>query len=93
VIYDILSALPTEVILFLMARSKHPDIKRYISLYFTQLKNVRLQLKGQDLLDLGYKPGPRYKEIFDLLLERKLAGELRSKKEEIAFLLAHSPPL
>ena len=92
VIYDILSAFPNEVILYLMARSKHPDIKRYISLYFTQLKNVRLQLKGQDLLDLGYRPGPRYKEIFDLLLEHKLTGELRSKKEEIAFLLAHSPP-
>jgi hypothetical protein len=30
--------------------------------------------------------------IFDLLLDRKLAGDLRSKKEEIAFLLAHSPP-
>jgi len=29
--------------------------------------------------------------IFDLLLDRKLAGDLRSKKEEIAFLLAHSP--
>jgi len=77
----------------LMARSKHPDIKRYISLYFTQLKNVRLQVNGQDLLDLGYRPGPRFKRLFDLLLERKLAGELRSKKEEIAFLLSTSPPI
>jgi tRNA nucleotidyltransferase (CCA-adding enzyme) len=84
--------LPTEVILYLMARAKHPDIKRYISLYFTQLKNVRLLVTGEDLLELGYRPGPRFKEIFDLLLERKLAGELRNKKEEIAFLLAVSPP-
>jgi len=91
-IHDVLSPLPTEVILYLMARAKHPDIKRYISLYFTQLKNVRLQVNGQDLLELGYRPGPRFKMIFDLLLDRKLAGDLRSKKEEIAFLLAHSPP-
>lgn len=91
-IHDILSPLPTEVILYLMARSKHPDIKRYISLYFTQLKNVRIQVKGEDLLALGYRPGPRYKEIFDLLLEHKLAGELRSKEEEIALLLARFPP-
>jgi len=76
----------------LMARAKHPDIKRYISLYYTQLKNVRLHLNGQDLLELGYSPGPRFKEIFDLLLERRLAGELRNKKEEIAYLLSHSPP-
>ncbi len=91
-IHDVLAPLPTEVILYLMARAKHPDIKRYISLYFTQLKNVRLQVNGQDLLELGYHPGPRFKMIFDLLLDRKLAGDLRSKKEEIAFLLAHSPP-
>ena len=91
-IHDVLSPLPTEVILYLMARAKHPDIKRYISLYFTQLKNVRLQVNGQDLLELGYRPGPRFKEIFDLLLERKLAGDLRNKKEEIAFLLSSFPP-
>jgi tRNA nucleotidyltransferase (CCA-adding enzyme) len=49
-------------------------------------------VNGQDLLDLGYRPGPRFKEIFDLLLERKLAGDLRNKKEEIAFLLSRFPP-
>jgi tRNA nucleotidyltransferase (CCA-adding enzyme) len=56
------------------------------------LKNVRLQVNGQDLLELGYRPGPRFKEIFDLLLERKMAGDLRNKKEEIAFLLSSFPP-
>ena len=93
VIHDVLSPLPTEVILYLMARSKHPDIKRYISLYFTQLKNVRPQVKGQDLLKLGYRPGPGFKQIFDLLLERKLAGDLRNKEEEVAYLLSHFPPI
>jgi len=91
-IHDILSPLPAEVILYLMARSKHPDIKRYISLYFTQLKNVKIQVRGKDLLALGYRPGPRFQEIFDLILEHKLSGELRSKNEEIAFLLSRFPP-
>jgi tRNA nucleotidyltransferase (CCA-adding enzyme) len=90
-IHDILSPLPTEVILYLMARSKHPDIKRYISLYFTQLKNVRLQVRGQDLLEMGYPSGPMYKEIFDAVLERKFAGDLRSKAEELSFILSHYP--
>ncbi len=90
-IYDTLSPLPTEVILYLMSRAKHSDIKRYISMYFTQMKNVCLQVKGEDLLELGYRPGPRYKEIFDAILERKLSGDLRTKKEEIAFLLSRFP--
>ena len=90
-IYDILSPVPNEVILFLMAYSKHPDIKRYISLYFTQLKNVRPLVKGRDLLDLGYLPGPQFKTIFDAILESKLSGGLKSKAEELAFVLARFP--
>jgi tRNA nucleotidyltransferase (CCA-adding enzyme) len=91
VIHDVLCVLPNEVILYLMARSKHPDIKRYISLYFTQLKNVRLQVRGQDLLDLGYPPGPAYKRIFDAVLERKFSGELRTKTEELEFVRSRFP--
>jgi len=91
VIHDTLSPLANEVILYLMARTKHPDIKRYISLYFTQLKNVRPQVKGQDLLSLGYPSGPMFKEIFDAILERKFAGELRSKAEEIDYVLSRFP--
>ena len=90
-IYDILSAVPNEVILFLMAYSKHPDIKRYISLYFTQLKNVRILVTGQDLIRLGYVPGPHFKTIFDAVLERKLSGGLQSKAEEIEFVLGRFP--
>jgi tRNA nucleotidyltransferase (CCA-adding enzyme) len=91
VIHDILCVVPNEVILYLMARSKHTDIKRYISLYFTQLKNVRHQVRGQDLLDMGYPPGPAYKTIFDAVLERKFSGELRTKAEEIEFVRSRFP--
>jgi len=90
-IHDILCVVPNEVILYLMARSKHPDIKRYISLYFTQLKNVQHQVRGQDLLEMGYPPGPAYKAIFDAVLERKFAGELRTKAEEIDFVRSRFP--
>jgi tRNA nucleotidyltransferase (CCA-adding enzyme) len=92
-VYDCLSPLPNEVILYMMARSKHPDIKRYISLYFTQLKNVRPLVKGKDLQNQGYPPGPGYKRIFDELLERKFAGELRTKAAEMSFVLSHFPKI
>ncbi|MGE5189800.1 MAG: CBS domain-containing protein [Gemmatimonadota bacterium] len=90
-IYDAFVPVPTEVILYIMAKSKHPDIKRYISLYYTQLKNVRPQVRGDDLLALGYQSGPRFKEILDDVLERKFMGELRNKAEEMSFILAHYP--
>lgn len=87
-VYDALSPLPNEVILYLMAKARHPDIKRYISLYFTQLKSVRTRVTGKELIRLGYRPGPRFRTILDDLLERRFAGELRTKDDEISFLLS-----
>jgi hypothetical protein len=48
-------------------------------------------VKGQDLLSLGYPSGPMFKEVFDAILERRFAGELRSKAEEIDFVLSRFP--
>ena len=83
--------MPTEVILYLMAKARNNDIKRYISLYFTQLKYVRPAITGKDLQDLGYPPGPLYKKVLDEILERKFAGELSTKADEMSFVLTHFP--
>ena len=91
IVYDLLSTLPNEVILYIMAKSKSPEIKRYISLYFTQLKNVRPLITGQDLQNLGYQPGPIYRKILDDVLEQKFAGELKTKAAEMSYVLAHFP--
>ncbi len=90
-VYDCLNPLPNEVILYLMAKAKNIDIKKYISLYFTQLKYVRPIFTGKDLQALGYPPGPLYKEIMDEILERKFVGELRTKEDETSFVLSHFP--
>lgn len=90
-VYDALSPLPNEVILYLMAKARHPDIKRYISLYFTQLKSVRTRVTGKELIRLGYRPGPQFKAILDDLLERRFAGQLRTRDDEISFLRSRYP--
>jgi tRNA nucleotidyltransferase (CCA-adding enzyme) len=90
-IYDCLKPLPNEVILYLMAKARSNDIKRYISLYFTQLKYVRPHVTGKDLEDLGYVPGPLFKQILDDVLEHKFMGELRTKADEMSFVLTRFP--
>ena len=90
-IHDALSPLPNEVILYLMAKAKSNDIKRYISLYFTQLKYVRPVITGKDLQDLGYRPGPLFRQILDEVLEHKFMGELRTKADEMSFVLTRFP--
>lgn len=84
-IYDLLSPLPVETILYIMAKAKSEDIRRYISLYFTKLKNVGINVTGKDLIDLGLKPGPRFKKIFDDVHEKKLLGELTTLEQEIDY--------
>ena len=57
-IYAILDPLSTETKLFMMAKTNQMATRRYISLYFTQLKDVKPLLKGADLIEMGMKPGP-----------------------------------
>jgi tRNA nucleotidyltransferase (CCA-adding enzyme) len=49
-------------------------------------------LSGQDIRDLGYKPGPLFSQIFDALRKARWEGKLRTREEEIRF-LGHVFPL
>lgn len=84
-VYDILEPLPTEARLFMMAKTEDEEIKRDISLYFTSLKNVRTTLRGKDLIAMGFKPGPLFREIMNDLLMARLDQKIKSKEDETAF--------
>ena len=85
-IYTLLSQYDTEILLFMMAKANNEKIKKIISNYFTRLKGKELYLKGKDLKDMGFKPGPLYKEIFNGLLEASLNGKVGTREEEIEFI-------
>lgn len=85
-IYRLLSPLPLEIILYMMAKAKDENSKRYISLYLTELQKIRIALTGKDLEALGMEPGPLYKEILDRLLDGRLNGKIKSKEEEERFI-------
>jgi tRNA nucleotidyltransferase (CCA-adding enzyme) len=91
--YHLLSPLGTEFILYMMAKSRHEISRKAISLYFTHLKNLKPELKGRDLVALGYQPGPLIKEMLDRLLEARLNEEVQSRKAEKDFIRrAFGPP-
>jgi len=85
-IYNLLRPIYTESLLFAMAKTDKNYIKMTISLYFTQLKRTHCLLNGEDLKNLGIAPGKIFKRILDDLLEAKLDGRVKSKKEEINFI-------
>jgi tRNA nucleotidyltransferase (CCA-adding enzyme) len=84
-VYDLLAPLETEALLLMMAKAKQEAAKKYISLYLTHLRNVKVMLTGDDLKALGIPPGPRYKELLAELLDAKLDGLVRNRGEEVEF--------
>jgi tRNA nucleotidyltransferase (CCA-adding enzyme) len=84
-VYDLLKPLDIEQILIMMAKARKEPAKRYISLYLTRLREVRVTLTGDSLKELGLPPGPRYKKILSALLDAKLDGTISSEEDEIAF--------
>ena len=54
--------------------------------YLDDLKQIKISVTGNDLLDLGIKPSPRYQEIFDEILKCKLENPDMTKDEELEYL-------
>ena len=51
--------------------------------YLDDLKQIKISLTGNDLLNLGIKPSPKYSQIFDEVLRRKLENPQLTKEDEI----------
>ena len=47
---------------------------------------------GDDLIALGYQPGPRFKEILRAIEEAQLEGEIRDRNAALALLQHRFPP-
>ncbi|MFH0724758.1 MAG: CBS domain-containing protein [Pseudomonadota bacterium] len=84
-LYKRLTGLKTELLLFMMAATRQEKVKRAISHFFTRLRQIEPAIGGKDLLAMGYKPGPVYREIIQAVLDAKLDGRLRTRKEELAY--------
>ena len=84
-LYEMLSGFKTELVLYMMAATKHERVKKSISNYFTRLRPIKVSITGKDLKKVGIKPGPIYREILDAVLHARLNGQLKSKNDEIKF--------
>jgi tRNA nucleotidyltransferase (CCA-adding enzyme) len=85
VLYRKLTGFKTELILFMMAIAKNKAVKKSISHFFTDLRRTRITLKGRDLTKMGLQPGPVYRQVMEAVLDARLDGTLKSKKDEIEF--------
>ncbi|MCK4388945.1 MAG: CBS domain-containing protein [Desulfobacterales bacterium] len=84
-VYRKLHPFHTETLLYMMASTTRESIKRAISNYITRLRSTTTFLNGNDLKEIGFKPGPLFREILDSLLDARLNGEVKTRLNEIEF--------
>jgi len=98
---DLGSALPESLLLAqadaratyeIMPREKFADTEKPMAVvldyYYTKFLNVEARplVTGQDLIDLGLKPGPRFREILDEIKERQAEGMLKDRQEALEYI-------
>jgi len=70
----------------IIAETERSKNRAKIVEYLANYRNVTIRTTGDDLKQLGLKPGPRYQELLDKLLAAKLDGKIRTKRDEKALL-------
>ena len=77
--------------LILIAVQSPRVIRRKIWQYLTIWRNVQPILNGNDLQQIGYKPGPQYRQMLDDLLAATLDKVICNKTQAEEFLTKHYP--
>jgi len=88
-IYKHLAVFRIELILYMMAATKHETVKRSISNYVTRLRYINTSVTGKDLKKMGLEPGPIYREILQAVLDAKLNGQLKTPNDELNFVKSY----
>ena len=89
-LYWALITFKTEFILYMMALAKDEKTKKAISLFYTHQRNIKPYIQGRDLMKIGLKPGKIFGNILDKVLNEKLDGKLKTKKQEIKFVIDYA---
>ena len=69
----------------LAEQGKNTDAEGNADMAITNLRGVNISIQGKDLINLGMEPGPMFKKIMDDVLEAKLNGKVKTKKDELDY--------
>ncbi len=72
--------------LILVAARSGQVIRALIWNYLTQLSQIHAPLNGDDLKVMGYKPGPKFKQLLEALLAATLNGLIGDRQDAESFL-------
>lgn len=82
-VFSLLEPLSYEAIILIKAKFKNDNLKRQIEDFFKIYNGMRIYISGEDLRNLGLTPGPHYQKILQHVLNARLNGLVKTKKEEL----------
>lgn len=82
-LYDILSPVPLEGLLYAMAKQRKQELKKAISRFLTTLQDVRVAISGADIKAMGVAPGPSFSIILEAVKRAVLNGQVKTREEQL----------
>ncbi len=90
-LYQTLSGLPVEGLLFTVIKARSRIVEKRVYQYLTRMRKVRIYTTGDKLKKMGYKEGPLFKKIMQELLRARLDGIVNSPSSETKFVFDNFP--
>ncbi len=85
-IYNQFSGFSIEAVIYFLAVASTDRANQYANTYFTQYhRQAELSLTGDDLIEMGIKPGPVFQAVFKALREAHVKGAIETREEEVAW--------
>jgi len=85
VIYHFFSDLSIEALIYFLAVDSTDRANQYANTYFTQYCGQAVSLTGDDLVEMGLKPGPIFRSVFKALREAHLKGAIETRDDEVGW--------
>ncbi|PKM81331.1 MAG: polynucleotide adenylyltransferase [Firmicutes bacterium HGW-Firmicutes-14] len=88
-IASVLRDISGEGYVYILSDSASDVVKERLRNYLARSIHNKLNINGDDIKELGFVPGPHFKEVLDALGEAKLDGDVNTREEEIKFVKQH----
>ena len=83
-LHRILGRAPLETLLYLLAQEDNPEQHEKLTRYIYMGRQMRPDINGEDLKNLGVQPGPMIGRILNDVLAAKMDDESMPRDEQLA---------
>ncbi|RQD76575.1 MAG: CBS domain-containing protein [Candidatus Syntrophonatronum acetioxidans] len=88
-VYELLEGFPIESMIFFSACANNLRVWGYIKEYLERLRNESPLITGRDLKEMGYEPGPIFKEALRELKKAKMDRKVKNRDDELKLVIKY----